>query len=125
MRPLGVTILAILGIISGILTIIFAGMLVALFSVIPISKLEDLGTLFSLILASGSTFLVIMGIVTLVISYGLWKGASWAWWIYVILLALGIVSSLLSLPEGIIGIVINGIIIYYMTRPHVKNYFGV
>lgn len=124
MRPLGVTILAIIGIISGILTIIFAGMLVALFSVIPI-ELEDVGPLFSLILTFGSTFLVIIGLVTLVISYGLWKGASWAWWIYVILLALGIVSSLLSLPEGIIGIVINGIIIYYMTRPHVKNYFGV
>jgi len=43
----------------------------------------------------------------------------------VILLALGIVSSLLSLPQGIIGIAINAVILYYMTRPHVKEFFGV
>lgn len=48
-----------------------------------------------------------------------------AWWIYLILLALGIVSSLLALPEGIVGMIINGVIIYYITRSHVKEYFGV
>jgi len=73
----------------------------------------------------GSVVFVVIGLINLVIAYGLWKGASWAWWIYLILLALGIVSSLLSLPQGIIGLIINGIIIYYITRPHVKEYFGV
>ncbi len=125
MRPLGVTILAILGVIGAIGCFALAAFFAMLGHMVPPGELESAGPLVSLILAVGSVVLVVFGVVGLVISYGLWKGASWAWWIYVILLALGIVSSLLSLPQGIIGIAINAVILYYMTRPHVKEFFGV
>ncbi len=99
---------------------------------IPPGELGEAAPLVSLLMTVGSFVFVVIGLVNLVTAYGLWKGASWAWWIYLILLALGIVSSLFMLPQGgvgmtqgIIGIIINGIIIYYITRPHVKEYFGV
>ncbi|MBO8180513.1 MAG: hypothetical protein H0Z19_08570 [Archaeoglobus sp.] len=99
---------------------------------IPPSELGGAAPLVSLLMTVGSVLFVVFGLINLVVAYGLWKGASWAWWIFLILLALGIVSSLFMLPQGgvgiaqgIIGIIINGIIIYYITRPHVKEYFGV
>lgn len=125
MRPLGVTILAILGFIGSVGCFALAALFAILGQIIPASELEHAAPFFTLLLAVGSIVFVVLGVVGIVISYGLWKGAGWAWWIYVILLAIGIVSSLFSLPQGIIGIVINGIVIYYLTRPHVKEFFGV
>ncbi len=124
MRPLGVTILAVLGVIGGVAFLALAAFFAALAPMFA-GEMEASMPFLSLLFALGSIVFVVIGIVQIVISYGLWKGASWAWWIYIILLALGIVSSLLSLPQGVIGIVINGILIYYLTRPHVKEYFGV
>ncbi len=124
MRPLGVTILAVLGVIGGVAFLALAAFFAALAPTFA-GEMEASMPFLSLLFALGSIVFVVIGIVQIVISYGLWKGATWAWWIYIILLALGIVSSLLSLPHGVIGIVINGIIIYYLTRPHVKEYFGV
>ncbi len=132
MRPLGVTILAILGFIGVIGCFAVAGIFAVFGQYIPPGELGEAAPLVSLLMTVGSFVFVVIGLVNLVIAYGLWKGASWAWWIYLILLALGIVSSLFMLPQGgvgmtqgIIGIIINGIIIYYITRPHVKEYFGV
>ncbi len=124
MRPLGVTILAILGIIAALFLFAFAA-LFAVLAPMSLAEMKSAVPFLSFLFAVGSVFFAILGAVQLVISYGLWKGATWAWWIYVILLALGIASSLLSLPQGVVGLVLNGIILYYMTRPRVKEYFGV
>jgi len=126
MRPLGVSILAILGFIGAILLFISA----ALFAVFGqmlfgMPQAEGAGPFFGLLINIGGIIFAVFGVVAAVVSYGLWKGASWAWWISLILLVLGILSSLPALPGGIVGIVINAIIIYYLTRPHVKEYFGV
>ncbi len=123
-RPLGITILAVLGFIGAIAFFAIAALFAAL-SPIFMSELKSATPFMSILFTAGSILFVIIGAVQLVISYGLWKGAGWAWWIYVILLAIGIVSSLLSLPQGVLGIAINGVVLYYMTRPHVKEYFGV
>lgn len=132
MRPFGVTILAILGFIGAIGCFAMAGIFAMVGQYIPPSELGGAAPLVSLLMTVGSVLFVVFGLINLVVAYGLWKGASWAWWIFLILLALGIVSSLFMLPQGgvgiaqgIIGIIINGIIIYYITRPHVKEYFGV
>ncbi len=124
MRPLGITILAILGFIGGLFFFAFAALFAALAPMLA-GEMEAAVPFASLLFTVGSIIFVILGIVQIVISYGLWKGASWAWWVYIILLALGVVSSILSLPQGILGLVINGVIIYYLTRPHVREYFGV
>ncbi|NAL77521.1 hypothetical protein [Nitrososphaera sp. AFS] len=123
-RPLGVTIIAILIVIAGILTL-----LVGIGS-IAIGPLTALGLVF---VAAGVVSLII-GIAYLVMGYGLWKGKGWAWTISMIVLIIGIIIKLISLPravasgsnfsEDIVSIAISAFILYYLYRPHVKAYFG-
>ncbi len=107
-RPTGVSILSILFIISGILSIIG------------------------------------IGIVSIIIGWGMWKGRSWAWTGFIILTLLGTVGSIISIlillfspPQQqlvsndviyviigpIIGIGLSVLLLYYIYRPHVKAYF--
>jgi hypothetical protein len=72
--------------------------------------------------------LLAMAIVSFVVAYGLLKGLGWAWTVTVILSIISIVLNALSIAAGnissIISIIISGIILYYLYRPHVKAYFG-
>jgi hypothetical protein len=78
-------------------------------------------------IASGIVLLAI-AIVSFVVAYGLLKGLGWAWTVTVILSIVSIVFNAISLATGniaaIISIIISGIILYYLYRPHVKAYFG-
>jgi hypothetical protein len=85
-----------------------------------------------------------IAVVYLVVSYGLLKGRGWAWIIAVTLTTISIIvqvvfiittsmlnaslhhdtnTSLYHLIDQIIGIMINGIILYYLYRPSMKRYF--
>jgi uncharacterized membrane protein HdeD (DUF308 family) len=107
-RPLGVTIVAILLIVVGIISIISGlVLLIILIGIIPLA----------------------LGIAYLVMAYGLWKGLNWARIISLILAGIGIVMGIVyiiqnNLSGGIITIIINGVIIYYLNRPNVKAFFG-
>ncbi len=72
--------------------------------------------------------LLALAIVSFVVAYGLLKGLGWAWTVTVILSIISIVLNAISIATGniasIISIIISGIIIYYLYRPHVKAYFG-
>ncbi len=72
--------------------------------------------------------LLALAIVSFVVAYGLLKGLGWAWTVTVILSIISIVLNVISIAAGniasIISIIISGIIIYYLYRPHVKAYFG-
>lgn len=82
--------------------------------------------------------LLIIGIAYLVVSYGLLKGKGWAWIITIVVTIIGLIIQIISsiiagsvtssvwvgLGSNIIGIIVSGIIIFYMFRPHVKAYFG-
>lgn len=113
-RPLGVTILAVLAGIGGVMAIlggIFLG-----------SVVQSYG--FGAMMAGvGGSIMVVMGLVNLVIAYGLWSGFSWAWWLTVIFTGLNALMSLLSL--NIIGLIIAAIILWYMMQGHVKGFFNV
>ena len=107
-RPLGVTIIAILLIIAGVISLV--------------------GGLILLIVLVGFIFLA-LGIAYLVMAYGLWKGKGWAWTISLILSGIGIIMGIVyiiqdNIAGGIASIIINGVIIYYLYRPNVKAYFG-
>lgn len=114
-RPIGITIIAILMIISGIIFIISGIGLTAL-------------SVLSLAFLAGGIGTIILGIACLVVAWGLLKGAGWAWIITLIITIISIVVNIVHLASGntasIIGIIINGIIIYYLYRPNVKSYFG-
>lgn len=72
--------------------------------------------------------LLAISIVSFVVAHGLLKGLGWAWTVTVILSIVSIVFNAISIATGniaaIISIIISGIIIYYLYRPHVKTYFG-
>jgi len=78
-------------------------------------------------IVSGIVLLAI-AIVSFVVAYGLLKGLGWAWTVTVILSIVSIVFNAISIAAGniaaIISVIISGIIIYYLYRPHVKAYFG-
>ena len=72
---------------------------------------------------------VAIAIVSFVVAYGLLNGRGWAWTITVVLSIISIVLNAISIAAGniiasIINIIISGIILYYLYRPHVKAYFG-
>jgi hypothetical protein len=117
-RPLGVTILAIWLIVGTILSIIlyyFAAF-----------RNENL-----FLAASLSVILNAIGLIT---AYGLLKGLSWAWTSAILLVIFGLVLSFINIISSwniviyFIGFrssifLIDLMILYYLTRPHVKAYF--
>ncbi|SRR6266508_926631 len=156
-RPLGVTIIAILTIISGILLILGGISLIAVGTLISVTPVDTTATtnsqpvaqFFGVISAAIGSVLLAIGIGYLVMFLGLLKGRGWAWTITIILLLIGIAIQIIStatgavfnaslssssnnaansiisgIVGGIIGIAINGVILYYLYRPHVKAYFG-
>jgi uncharacterized membrane protein (DUF2068 family) len=112
-RPLGITIISILGFIGAFLTVI-GGIALSSLGTFLTAMLGPLGALGAL----AGIALIVVGIVQFVISYGLWKMKKWAFYIEMILLALGVVLGILSLVTGsftsIISIIIEALIIYYL-----------
>lgn len=134
-RPIGVTVLAILAAIGGILGLIgaiFLGILStemaefieSLIAEYGAAAIPGVGEFIGALVLAIAVVLAIVGVFALIDAYGLWIGAGWAWWLTIILSILGIIAGITSLPGGIIGIVIDILIIYYFTRPHVKKFFG-
>jgi hypothetical protein len=73
--------------------------------------------------------LLAIAIASFIVAYGLLKGMGWAWTVAIILSIISIVWNVVTLVTagnyfGIISIIISGIILYYLYRPHVKAYFG-
>jgi hypothetical protein len=134
-RPAGVTVIAILIIIGGIL-LLLAGIGTVAVGSLFIS--EIIGLVFVII----GAILLAVGIGYVVVSYGLLKGKRWAWTITMVLLFIGIaidvasiifgsfvinmdISAFLTSNSGsIVSIIISIIILYYLYRPHIKSYFG-
>ncbi|MFQ6134189.1 MAG: hypothetical protein ACE5KU_00035 [Nitrososphaerales archaeon] len=69
----------------------------------------------------------IIGLINILLAYGLLKGTDWARLIAMVFAALGVFLSLVSLASGnmpsLVGLLVNGAIIYYLTRPHVAKYY--
>lgn len=177
-RPIGVTIIAILTIISGII-LTFGGISLlafgAFFTSVPIDvfiseqmqqqqqqqlqlqeqqdqqELQSAAELQALAQFLGGVGIVIgavvlaVGVGYLIVSYGLLKGKEWAWIITVILTIIAIAVQIISgitasmfnesfiddtnsfvtgIIAQIVGISINGVILYYLYRPNVKAFFG-
>ncbi len=113
-RPTGVTILAILEIISGIAYFGAGSMFATMSGMMGIDVAAYAGAV------SGG--MIALGIASFIMAWGLLKGKSWAWTITLILTIIGLASNAVSF--NVIGIIINAIVLYYLYRPHVKAYFG-
>ncbi|HSL12770.1 MAG TPA: DUF2127 domain-containing protein [Nitrososphaeraceae archaeon] len=128
-RPTGITIIAILMIIGGLvllftgITPLFLGPLISIDS--SDSSTSELGFLITI----GGLVLVGLGIASLIVSWGLLKGKRWARIITLIISIIAIIFAIVSLVSTedlvhIIPVVIYGVIIYYMFTDKVKLFFG-
>ena len=138
-RPTGVTIIAILNIIGGII-MVFGGLVLvaagAILPSLPPSTFEgsgmDLSGVPTWLIGGGAIaiggVIVALGIVSFIVAYGLMKGMGWSWTLTVVLSIIIIALNAISIATGnfggIISIIISGVILYYLYRPHVKAYFG-
>ena len=118
-RPLGVTILAILMILMGLLTIV--GGIIGLGVSTISSELE--------VLALFGIMAIIIGILLLPAGYGLLKGKKWAWTLSIVLNIIGVILNLTGLAGGesdagtvIFSIAITALIIAYLMKPSTKAF---
>jgi lysylphosphatidylglycerol synthetase-like protein (DUF2156 family) len=66
--------------------------------------------------------LVIPGALLIVAGVGFWKRYRWSWWLG---LAIGVIMIISRLNTTTAFVVLAGVaMIYYLTRPHIKEYFG-
>lgn len=125
-RPMGVTILAVLAAIGGVLGILGGLALVGLGGLAAAGS----GPLAGMIAIFGIIALA-QGVLSLAFAYGAWMLKPWGWTLGVVVEVIGIVLSVLFIIDGdstitsqAISIVIAGVIIYYLFTPAVKAAFG-
>ena len=109
------------------------------------AELQALSQFFGSIGVVIGSIVLAVGIGYLIVSYGLLKGKGWAWIVTIILTIIAIITQVSSviatstltqslatdinalisgITAHIIGIAINGVILYYLYRPNVKAFFG-
>ncbi len=148
-RPVGVTIVAILTVVNGI--VLITGGFFAVYFVphlvtselngalsnitvsnqqgeqISIPSTGITGIVSTISIVAGSVAIA-LGIAWFVITWGLFTGKGWSWIITVILAIISVIFNLVGIASGgapsIVSLIINGVILYYMYRPNVKAYFG-
>ncbi len=117
-----ITVVAALNALVGVLSIVFVifvlvggGAMIAMYA----GRGSALaGTLFGLF---GSVS-ILLGILELILAWGLWVGKSWAWWITVVLSALNVLSVF---KGDIFGALVSAVVLYYLFKPDAKSYCSV
>jgi len=105
-RPLGVTVIAILVVIGGIMSL-FGGISLVIVGALLSTSFTDvsttspiIGSLFGVLSAALGAVLLVVGVGYVIMSYGLLKGKGWAWTITIILTLIGIAINIISAITG-------------------------
>lgn len=120
-KPTGVLLLAILQLIAALLYIVAGGILV-------MAALE-LGGFFAILVAFPALIIFIVGIIGLILFYGLYALKGWAWFWALIINLLGIVGGVLRYETlltdylGLGGFVVSLIVVIYLLLPSTKAHF--
>ncbi|MDE1854315.1 MAG: hypothetical protein KGI38_11300 [Thaumarchaeota archaeon] len=134
-RPGGVTVLAILEFLGGILDLgggayylNYVGSLVSAYG-LSATNVTDYYAFYAIEL--------VFGLIALAVGYAFWTGKAWGWRLGIFASIASVIYSLgfgayfvsvygdyTELSGGAIGLIVSLIVIYYLTRPHVKAYFG-
>jgi hypothetical protein len=126
-RPVGITILAVLEILIGIVGLLASLAIIGLSSLF--STLPRVGSLL------GTFGLIIGGVVLsfsliwLATGVGFLHGRGWSWTLGIVFSVLSLLGAFAALIIGLItggvgGLVFWGLMLYYLTRIHVKAFFG-
>jgi hypothetical protein len=121
-RPTGVAILAILEAFVGVYYLItgFSEFLTA--AIIRSLALSGIAPdILPMIPRVLGVMLIIVGLLSILLAWGIWRGKGWARMAALVFAILAIILSLISFH--ILGLVIDVIIVYYLTRPNVKKFF--
>ena len=118
-RPLLITIIAILYFVVGILAVLSGIMLMVGGAAVGQLALGGM---------TGGVLLVV-GLINLVIAGGFWNGWKAIWYLAVIFGFIEIILCVVGLfttgGVSIIGLIIEALLLYYMFRPNVKEFFGI
>lgn len=126
-RPAGITILAIFQILFGIIGLLASLAIIGLSTLV--STLPTVGGLLGALgLIIGGVFLF-FSTVWLATGFGLLHGRGWAWTLGMIFSILSILGAIGAITIGLYtggvgGLIFWGFMIYYLTRNHVKAFFG-
>ena len=124
-RPSGVVVLVVLEALAALVSFGLGILMVILAGFIALRGLPEIPAYFGgLIAAAIGMVLILIGVISFGVAYGFWNGLGWSWNLGVAISALGLIISLVALPFGIIGLLLYFSILCYLTRPHVKRYFG-
>ena len=126
-RPFGVTLLAVLQVVLGILELLGAFVVAFVSFVIP--EIFPHVRFFAPRSMGSGLVLAAFAFIEFVLAYGLWKGKGWAWIGSLIFAVIGLVFSAFTLfmrarVGEIIALVLNLVIMYYLMQPRVQSYFG-
>ena len=129
-RPTGITIIAILAILIGVLGILGGVAIIGFSALLSTSTLGSANVAFltgsGLILGG---IVVIFSLIWLGVGVGFLHGKGWAWTLGMLFGVLSIIgaASFVAVAggySGIVGVLIWGMMIYYLTRNRVKSFFG-
>jgi hypothetical protein len=129
-RPIGVTILAILAIITGLIGLMGGCLLTGFGSIVgPIGAIFGGGQLGASAFAAGCGSLI-GAVVWLAVGIGTWRLQPWAWILGLIGVAISVVSHVLGLLQGeslfigLLSLALPVIILIYLLSPGVRQAFG-
>jgi hypothetical protein len=125
-RPLGVTIIAILSFINGLLGLCLPGLVIIG---------GGIGALFSgglgLFVVCGGLLLAAGPLVWLLVSYGAWNLRPWAWWAGMVATGITVVGVVVNIVNGV-GILqavasapLSIVIFIYLLLPDIRRVFGI
>jgi uncharacterized membrane protein (DUF2068 family) len=125
-RPLGVTIIAILAFINGLLGLCVPGLVIIG---------GGIGALFSgglgLIVVCGGLLLAAGPLVWLLVSYGAWNLRPWAWWAGMVATGITVIGVVVNIINGV-GILqavasapLSIVIFIYLLLPDIRRVFGI
>jgi hypothetical protein len=131
-RPKGVLIVATILFFAAFVALIVA--ISIIFSGTPLAAIWALRNSFPIGFRNTSAgmvfgyFLLILGLIMLSAVHGLVKGRRWAWWIVIMIFAANGVGDAVSVAlgggiNGISGILLAVLLVFYLTRPGVRKFF--
>jgi hypothetical protein len=133
-KPGGVDLLGILMVISGMFEVFSGidalGFAAFLATVAPINTAipGTVGGAVADYAAIWGSIILAIGIGSFIVAYGVFYGRSWGWSGAVALAIIGIVIPIMNIIAGywpsIITVAFSSVILYYLSRPQVRAYFG-
>jgi uncharacterized membrane protein (DUF2068 family) len=119
-----ITIIAILEFLLGLLLLVGGILLIA-----GVVSAGDIDPEFADLGNAASIAMIVVGLINIVIAGGFWNGWSIMWYIGLIVNGIGLIVAIYGLITTGIGsaipLVIYAVILFYLFRPGVKEFFGI